>query len=137
MWTPILYSGKFSWDKMFANFANVKQLVKFWFHEIHFQNTAKISDVIVSSQINAICVDSLSGMAAVHSLFTFSAFPLVCASCSHFRHLVQTCSEGGSGGSSWSGWRANHVVPGGSSWGNSGMQPHPQQMPVRNFPQHR
>ena len=45
-----------------------------------FQNTAKISDVIVGSRINTICVDTLSGTAAVSSLFgysslsTFSAF---------------------------------------------------------------
>ena len=34
-----------------------------------FQNTAKISDVIVGSRINAICVDTLSGTAAVSSMF--------------------------------------------------------------------
>ena len=46
-----------------------------------FQNTAKISDVIVGSRINAICVDTLSGTAAVSSILcsisslsTFSAF---------------------------------------------------------------
>ena len=37
-----------------------------------FQNTAKISDVIVGSQINEICIDTISGTVAVSSLSTFS-----------------------------------------------------------------
>ena len=40
-----------------------------------FQNTAKISDVIVGSRINAICVDTLSGTAAVSSMFGYILCP--------------------------------------------------------------
>ena len=33
--------------KIFGNFTNAKQFVKFWFREIPFHNTAKMSDIIV------------------------------------------------------------------------------------------
>ena len=64
----------------------------------------------------------------------YCPFPHVCTACGRPGHRVQACSEAGSGGSSW---RANHMVPGGSSWGNSGIQSHSQQLPVRGFPQRR
>ena len=77
--------------------------------------------------MHGICRDAPSLTAHFH----------VCTACGRPGHSVQACSEAGSGGSSWSGWRVNHVVPGGSSWGNLSMQPHPQQLPVRGFPQCR
>ena len=57
--------------------------------------------------MHGICRDAPSLTAHFH----------VCTACGRPGHSVQACSEAESGGSSWSGWRANHVVPGGKSCG--------------------
>ena len=64
----------------------------------------------------------------------YCPFPHVCSACGRPGHRVQACSEAGSGGSSW---RANQMVPGGSSWGNASIPSHSQQLPLRGFPQRR
>ena len=53
------------------------------------------------------------------------------------RLVLRQGPQAGSGGSSWPGWRVNHVAQGGSVRGNSGMHLLLQQMPGCGFPRYR